>query len=524
MTDSVAKSPDANRELELSKAALREIGQEILTSKGQAPFKLPEKVDALIERAKNLNSARQGDEIELSAILHKMEEDRVYLQFNYKSLSDYADGELRIAGSTARSMISNWRMFLDLGLDPKILSGPQGVMFSKFKLLSKAIRTKQITPANIAEWLPLIRKDGPGAAPRKVIETQVDNLTATAGEDAVVSKRFSFALRPEEAVGFLDTLEVLKESYGVESDGQAIFQAVIATAAAQIEDAAKQATCIGLIGLSNMMARLAPVTPIMYSEDPNVSFNNLGVHVVSKVYAVFRADKNVSNFCLAPNKAAAADALSVSESSVREFDLVISSELKSEATYEGGLISEEEPEIISEGDSNMTITESDINKSVSYNIKEKDGTVKQASGTISEVDLANQIARVKAGRGRPRAVPFAAIISVGDGARPAPAPKKAEGPAETPAPKRRGRPPKAAKTSVDIDISAAKAVKTMDANLAEIQRIGASLAAAGKPADVIKTHYEEALSHATASGYEGDERKALAAHSTLQFCKKLAES
>ena len=188
------------------------------------------------------------------------------------------------------------------------------------------------------------------------------------------------------------------------------------------------------------------------------------------------------------------------------------------------MISAEEPEIISEGDSNMTITESDINKSVSYSIKEKDGTVKQASGTISEVDLANQIARVKAGRGRPRAVPFAAIISVGEEARPAPAPKKAEGPAETPAPKRRGRPPKAAKTSVDIDIPAAKAVKVMDANLAEIQRIGASLAAAGKAADVIKTHYEEALSHATASGYEGDERKALAAHSTLQFCKKLAES
>jgi len=529
----LANSPIAVRETELSKAALRKIGKELIDADVKDPFTLTDDLHDLAERARELNDGRETNEVELSAILHKLAEQRAYLQHNYSNLSEYAEGELSISGPKARAMVSNWQQFLELGLKPGILAGAQGVMFGKFKLLSRAISDGAIDKKNIAEWLPLLRKGGEGAATRSIIETRLRELRVNPEnpEKAAADKRFSFKLGGDEAPGFVETLEVFKESCKVESDGAAIFRALTLAAAATIEDAAKQTTVMGLTGLINMMARLAPVVPIMYSTANDATHDKLGVHVVNKVYGSFRTDKNLGSFCLAANRAAAAETLGIPVDSVREFDLILSPELMPEVQFEGGLIrdvvvqdataeesgddSDSEPVVQETVVAN--ITENDVNKQVTYNLKDKDGKITQSTGTISEVEMSAQIVRVKAGRGRPRSVPFAAVITVGDDA---PTPKAADD-----APKKRGRKPKSS-TTIDLNVEVEEAVKNLEKNREEVQRIGAELVEQGKNnlAGEIKPHFEAALSHASAAGWEGAEQKALAMHSTAMFCKKLAKS
>lgn len=508
----VAGSPAAEREQALTQAAMREIGADLINTNAPASFTIPAAVPELVSRAKQLNNERESDEVELSAILHKMAEDRIYAQFSYSSLGEYAESELEISGSKAREMAGMWQKFIELGLKPNILSGRTGVMFSKFKMLGPAIADGKINKDNIAEWIPLTRRTGDGAATRSIIEARVRELRVSPDgtDNPTAEKRFSFNLPADQAAGFLATLESLKEAWNAPTDGAAIHRAITAAAAAAIEGSTKQTEVIGLIGLSNMMARLAPVAPVMVALDESLTFDNLGVHCIDRVYGSFRTDKNPGRFCLASSKASAAALLGIPEDSVREFKLALAPELMPTVAYTGGLI-KETPEIIpvNKVTSNTSgIKATDLNRAVNYR---SEGEVR--SGTIAEVDFENEQLKVKSGRGRPRSVPFGDVISVSD-----------EAPASS-TPEVTGKRAKKSSPEFAIDISenVETACANLDTNRKAIELAGTKLVEVGQgdKASLIQPHYKEASAQAAAVGFDLDQRKALAASSTARFCERL---
>jgi len=418
----VAGSPAAKRDEALTEKALAEIGETMSATAAEAPFVIPNSTEKIIERAKELNKARDEEEVELSALLHKLEADRTYNQFECANLSEFAIQYLDMSGSKARSLSSAWSHFLNLGLKPEILGGKDAVSFVKFKLLLPAVSRNVIDKDNIAEWLPLIKKDGKTALTRQAVESKVKALTAkaqteAADEDKLI--RVSFMIRGSLAEPFHQLIETYKEATGVTSDGEAIFHGMNAAAASVIDRAPGQATIGGITNLVDMIARLAPVVPIIYSNDPGITLDTIGVPVVNKVYYSSSWKANPA-MCVASDLSTAAKFLQVDSSEVRVFSLTVSPELKPQIKS-ADLVSVTEkdsaPETQPDEGADMTnrnysgpskVTLDDVNKTIVFT--SDDG--KEMTGVVASVKPERGYVFVKGHRGRPKAVKFENVVSL----------------------------------------------------------------------------------------------------------------
>lgn len=499
----VAGSPAAKRDAELTEKALAKIGEDMTTSAASAPFEIPKSVDKIIERARELNKARDEEEVELSALLHKLEADRTYNQYECANLSEFAIQHLDMSGSKARSLSAAWGHFLSLGLRPEILGGKEGVSFVKFKLLLPAVTRDVIGKDNISEWLPLIKKEGKTALTRQAVESKVKSLTAkaqteAADEDKLI--RVSFMLRGSLAEPFHQLIETYKEATGVSSDGEAIFHGMNAAAASVIDRAQGQATIGGIVNLMDMIARLAPVCPVIYSDDPGITIDTIGVPVVNKVY--YSSSWKVSpTMCLATDLATAAKFMKVDESEVRVFSLTLSPELKTQVksadvTSEVATDSVPEPTESEEDDTDMTnrnysgpekVTLEDINKTIVFTAENG----KEMTGVVASVKPERGYVFVKGHRGRPKAVKFENVVSLRAEATISEEKKK---------PGRRGRPAKSKEVVTPDPVEGGEDLERVLRDLAK-SKVSALLASGAsntqeftsKIKDVVKTEEAAAL-------------------------------
>jgi hypothetical protein len=500
---SVAGSPAAKRDEALTEQALAQLGEELKASAKEAPFVIPETVEKVIERARELNKARDEEEVELSALLHKLEADRTYNQYECANLSEFAVQHLDMSGSKARALSAAWSHFLNLGLKPEILGGKDGVSFVKFKLLLPCITRDVINKDNVAEWLPLIKKEGKTALTRQAIESKIKTLTAKAqtdesDDDKLV--RVSFMLRGSLSEPFRQLIEMYKEATGVSSDGEAIFHGMNAASASIVERAQGQASIGGIINLMNMISRLASVAPLIYSDDPGITLDTIGVPVINKVYYA-QSWKVGTAMCLATDISAAAKFMQVDKSEVRVFSLALSPELKPQivsADMTSGVAADGEAEATqsNEDDTDMTnrnysgpnkVTLDDVNKTIVFTL---DGG-KEMTGVIASVKPERGYVFVKGHRGRPKAVKFEDVVSIRAEADIAPEKKK---------PGRRGRPAKNAETPAPEPVAGdgAEDLRTTLRNLAEA-RVKAMAVTGGESAQEFTFRLRSVVREATDS-------------------------
>jgi hypothetical protein len=498
----------------------------MLAAPGIDPFKIPEEPAKIIERARELNTQRDEEELELSVLLDRVETDKLYLSRGYKSLAEYAEKELDIGGSKARQMSANYGSFVKLGLRLGLLGGPEGVSFSKFKVIVSAVNKELITSKSVVEWLPLLKKSGRGALTRGLLEEHIKALAQTSEVPADVERRLSFAVPAEMYQPMLNAINTFREAAGIESDGAAITRALALAASAHIEDGSKTAASMGLLGLREMMAQMAPVTPIFFSNDSTASFDNLGVHPINKVYAGVSANssnKDWGTFCLAPSKAAAAKLLGIAESAVREFDLTISPELLPTTRHIAAAAATEP--VIAEADKPKAsapaapkpvapakFTAEHIGRLVEFT---KDGVV--AKGTLMRIDSEKEVAHISKGKGRPTTVGFT-DVRLFDGAPTETVYSAA--PVSAPAVKL----PEAAA----IDLSGLDmGVEIPPFDIADhakmfafLQKAGTLIVKTGAQAD-IKSFFDHVLVSASATGAENPRGQAL--HSTIRYACAVAK-
>lgn len=424
-TAPVSRSPVAEKEIALTKSALKKIGKEMLEARGRAPFSIPKKADEIISRATTLNGERDAGEMELSALLHAAQEMNLHTVEGFANLSELAQERMGISGSKARTLANNYGYFTSLGLEPKLFSGKNAISYSKFKELIKGIKAEVITSRNILEWLPLLTNSGPTALSLRDIQKRVKETLMKAGgedgEDQVTMKKFAFEVPSDQLETYADILETLKESLGVDSDSAAILRSLQSTASANIEGAEGQVAYMGLSGLRKMMAGTAPVIPVIIPDDENVTFDTVGVPVVPTLYFAMKATNPEA--CFATSKEAAAKALGVASSSVREMNFVVAEDIreglpKFQGQFKTGDVDLDEVEEVDP----EALVEEEVEEVDAYEIDESwVGTTVTATykdeeieGEIVKVNEDDGIVSIKVpgARGRPKNVAFADVIDV----------------------------------------------------------------------------------------------------------------
>lgn len=345
-------SPAAEQDKKLTRKALGELGDEIINRKGRAPFAIPKDPKDITTRATDLNTARDSGEVELSALLYVIRggpgrEAPLYTAEGFDTFEEYCEKKLDISSSKGRTLATNWEMFTEtLGLPPHVL---RVVSFNKFKLLVAAVKAGHINNSNVREWLPLLQNDGPTALSRPELEKQVKDFMAKREgsgkeDDKDPMRAFRINFRQSEIDGFIETLANYKENVGLESDSEAVQQALDFAASNAISDSGKVAMGTGIVGLVNMIARMANVTPILVSNDEeNFNFETMGLHPASRIFCVIdtRGESGEwGRMCIAGSKEAAAAHLGVKVTAIREFQFSVAEDIRPTAQYLAASVSE----------------------------------------------------------------------------------------------------------------------------------------------------------------------------------------
>lgn len=331
----VAGSPDANA---IVSGNLRELGEQMMSSTGRAPFSIPRKTQDVISRAKELNGSRDNQEVELSAILYAIDQARSWAEYGMSDMSEFAEKKLEISPTKARTMANNYRHFSNLGLEPRLFSGKDAVNFSKFKLLIKPINLGLITSENVAEWLPKLKSSGEGAITTSGLVLDVKTLVNTATPEAVAmadpNRKFSVMMPQSQLKGFDELLHAYMDAIGTQDSSEAVIHAVSEAASNVVADDQSVAAYRGVQNLVDAIAVQAPVIPIMVPIQDGCEMSNLGVNPANKVYGNLTSSK--IEFCLAASIEDAAAHLGMDVKSVRAFDFTVSDELMPNRTYAGG--------------------------------------------------------------------------------------------------------------------------------------------------------------------------------------------
>lgn len=334
-------SPIDQADKKLTAKALTEIGQSMIDKKGRAPFSVATDLKEAAKRARELNAERNTGEAELSATLYYLNEQSAHANEAHEKIEDYCDQVLDISRNKARTLIATWEVYHKvLGLPNHLL---REIDYAKFKEVVGAVKAGHMNKAAVTRFLPLMVKSGATRTTVATLRQQVKEFVAkrtdrdgAEGND-VKMRRLGIQLPEEDMEGFLDVLTSYKEAIGVEADGVALQRCLDFTASAHINEAG--AAAVGLLNLTNIIARTNNVTPVIIANDDSETFDNLGVHPVTKLYGHFNTRAGDSDdwgkFCMAANKEDAAQHLGVKIEQVREFDFTISDLLKPEATYGG---------------------------------------------------------------------------------------------------------------------------------------------------------------------------------------------
>lgn len=331
-----AGSPADKRDKELTKKALIAMGQEMIDKKGRAPFTVAKDVREAAKRAKELNESRNEGEAELAATLWHLREQGAHTHEGQERIEDYCDQVLNISPNKARSLINSWDVWQNvLGLPNHLL---RTVDWGKYKLFVPAVRSGAIRDQKaFLEHLPLLVKSGETRTTETILKKKLQKITNsgdTSGENVVKLRNLKFGFPEDEADGFSEVLNSFRVAEGLTSDSQALHRALDFAASARISDGGARA--LGVLNLTNMIARTNNVIPVLIAQDESETFDNLGVHPVTKIFGRFDtkggSDEGIQ-FCLAASKADAAAHLGVKESQVREFSFTVTDLLKPEATY-----------------------------------------------------------------------------------------------------------------------------------------------------------------------------------------------
>lgn len=333
-TTAVVGSPEADR---LDKETLRALGTAMVSAKGRAPFSIPKKTDEVVKRAQVLNNSRDGAEIELSAMLHAIDENRSWAEYGMSDMAEFAESKLEISPSKARTLANHYRHFVNLGLKPQLFSGENAVNFSKFKQIVKAVNLGLIDKASIVEWLPKLKSGGEGSTTTSRLNADIKALVNSASPEDLTGadpiKKFSLMMKQSELAGFDAVLNTYMEALGTDDASAALSQALMQAASNAIADDQGVSTFKGVAKMMAALATQAPVIPVMIPLSDDYNYDNLGCNPARKIYGNF-TDGGVK-FCLAASREAAAAHLNLADSAIREFDFSVSPELCPSAEYAG---------------------------------------------------------------------------------------------------------------------------------------------------------------------------------------------
>ena len=326
--------PGSPADLQASRKELIAAGRELIKkSKSSKGLDIPKNLDEMVSRIKDVSGSRDVMEIELSAMLCRIDDDKAWVSYGHKDLASFAENELSMSPSKARTMANNFRHFVNLGLDDRLLASGN-INFSKFKMLIKPINLGLITSDNIEEWLPRIANSGPHVLPTGRLTAEVRALLSS---DAVVASdpvmKFSVMMRTSEVEGFDSLLNAYCESLGTDDVSEALIHALSVAASDAVADDQAVAAFRGVKNMVGAIAKVAPVVPVLVPTSGDYDFDNLGCNPVKKIYGDFVHGSPV--FCLAASPESAATHLGIELKAVREFDFSISPELLPATGFSG---------------------------------------------------------------------------------------------------------------------------------------------------------------------------------------------
>jgi len=412
----LAGSPAAARDEKAIAVAYRKLGEEMLATKGRAPFSIPDDFKVAKSRIGELNEGRESELAELAALLYAVEQKGWHRINGFASVADYAEQVHSIHGPRARTLAAAYGHYHDtLGLPDSHLGGKNGVAFSKFLLIAGAVSRGDIGKKDIVEWLPKLRKHGaPGSYTHKGLQDDLKQLKAATPGELTVTRRFALVVPAEMYEGLEASLAALKEALKVESDGVVVVRALAQMASGMIADSGQAATRVGLRGLREITSALAPVYAVYWTEDDRATEDALHVPPVRNVFMSF--EDNTPVCCLAVDAQDAAATLNVEPKAVRSYPLQLSDNLKPTMRYVEQPVSSvvsvetETHGTVLETTASVLVTSvetksfdkaSDIGRSVKVKTKKGD-----AFGTILDVNAETRTLKVGHGVGRPRVVSF----------------------------------------------------------------------------------------------------------------------
>lgn len=294
---------DAAKEIEIASGRERaRIGRQMIESATRAPFALPKSPEAVKTRLAELGASREDETAEMAALLNEAVRLDLPKTEGFKSVGEFAETRYGIGASKARGLVAAFRQFTELGLTPKLLGGRQGVSFNKFMTLMPAVRAEVVTPKNVAEWLPLLRREGPGALPQGRLKEEVTGaIVARAAADPAQSRvTLSISLARDTLVSATTMLSTLRQVASLPNDEAALMLALSAALGQYGTDFGAGAATIGLRTLREMGAAFGLVTPVYVAENDGATEHNVGTPVARSVFV--RGEEA----CLAASRAEAA--------------------------------------------------------------------------------------------------------------------------------------------------------------------------------------------------------------------------
>lgn len=326
-------------QVEENKKEIRALGKVMLENPGRAPFSIPASPAKIEGRLAEVANAGEDTSAELALLLHEMQSKHAkYISTGGStSVEEWASARFTLSKQRIKAMIAQAEVFYQLGLEAGHLGGKNRISFTKFRAIVPAVADDLVNKKNVVDILPFLAREGKFCRDVDRITSDVKALKAKALDNKATTdpealKSVSFKLPAGTAVAAQTLIDAYQTNRGFKNPGEAMFDAL--TVAAGFYAATDLGRLGGMVNLRNAMATLQPVVPIMYSEDPNLTDETVGLPVVNKVFVVVGVEADCDfQAVMAVDAADAAAHFGVPVSRVREWKLSVTKMLRPAVTY-----------------------------------------------------------------------------------------------------------------------------------------------------------------------------------------------
>jgi hypothetical protein len=320
---------------------VRALGKLMLDTPGKAPFNIPATPAKIEERLGDVIKDNDAGVAETALLLYEMQ--HKYPKFLATSgaatVEEWASARFMVGEKRVKSLLAQASLFYSVGLERGHLGGKYPIAFSKFRLITSAITDGLITKKNIHDVLPFIAREGEFARSVDRVSKDVRQLYKNALDKKALSekkqekeKKVAITVPEGCALSMQKLLDAYAETRGLKGFGEAVYDAV--QTAAAFHSSGNIGRIGGMVNLRNTMATLYPVVPIMFTDDPGLSSEDVGLPVVSKVFVVVGVeDDRDFQAVVALDAADAAAHFGVPVTRVREWKLSVTKQIRPAVTY-----------------------------------------------------------------------------------------------------------------------------------------------------------------------------------------------